>query len=166
MTIRIILDTSIYGKIIEDAIEDKIVEKTNIHKHDLTIYGIRMVRSELRAAPKHSKDRYDLRIALLKLYDALTKGRELQIKPLASNLAILYYKGYRKNGGSVSWNDMKNDMTIVAEATISKLDIVVSDDNRTMLSRPAKKAYYTVNKEHNMITPNFIGYSEFKRKLF
>ena len=92
MTIRIILDTSIYGKIIEDAIEDKIVEKTNIHKHDLTIYGIRMVRSELRAAPKHSKDRYDLRIALLKLYDALTKGRELQIKPLASNLAILYYK--------------------------------------------------------------------------
>lgn len=58
-----------------------------------------------------------------------------------------------------------NDMIIVAEATISKLDIVVSDDNRTMLSNAAKRAYYSVNKEHNLITPNFIGYSEFKRKL-
>ena len=166
MTVRIILDTSIYGKIIEDSIEDKIIEKTDIHKHDLTIYGIKVVRNELRAAPKHSRDRYDLRIALLKLYDALTKDHELQIKPLANNLAILYYKAYRKNGGSVSWNSMKNDMLIVAEATISRLDIVVSDDNRTMLSVPAKKAYYAINKEHNMITPNFIGYNEFKRKLF
>jgi hypothetical protein len=56
-------------------------------------------------------------------------------------------------------------MMIVAEATISKLDIVVSDDNRTMLSEPAKRAYFSVNKEHNLFTPNFIGYSEFKKKL-
>ena len=106
-----------------------------------------------------------MRIALLNLYDALTKSRELEIKPLANKLALLYYKQYRKNGGSVSWKDIMNDMIIVAEATISKLDIVVSDDNRTMLSPPAKKAYYSVNKEHNFITPDFISYSEFKRKL-
>ncbi|MBI4162733.1 MAG: hypothetical protein HY513_03545 [Candidatus Aenigmarchaeota archaeon] len=60
---------------------------------------------------------------------------------------------------------MRNDMLIVAEATISELDIVVSEDNRTMISHPAKKAYYTTNKDHNFITPNFIGYDEFKRKL-
>ncbi len=165
MTLRIILDTSIYGKIIEDSLEDEIVEKANIHKHDLTIYGIRVIRNEIRAAPKHSRDRYDLRTALLKLYDTLIKGRELEIKPLANNLAVLYYKSYRKNGGSVSWKKMFNDMMIVAEATISKLDVVASDDNRTMLSVPAKKAYYEVNKEHNLITPNFIGYNEFKRNL-
>ncbi|MBI2232408.1 MAG: hypothetical protein HYU56_00660 [Candidatus Aenigmarchaeota archaeon] len=165
MTLRIILDTSIYGKIIEDRIEDNLVEKANIHKHDMTIYGIRIIRKEIRDAPKHSKDRYDLRLALIRLYDALTKGRELEIKPLAQTLAVLYYKNYRKNGGSVSWKSIMNDMIIVAEATISKLDIVVSDDNRTMLSNAAKKAYYSVNKEHNLITPNFIGYSEFKRKL-
>ncbi len=165
MTLRIILDTSIYGKIIEDRIEDKLVEKANIHKHDMTIYGIRIIRKEIRDAPKHSKDRYDLRLALIRLYDALTKGRELEIKPLAQTLAVLYYKNYRKNGGSVSWKSIMNDMIIVAEATISKLDIVVSDDNRTMLSNAAKRAYYSVNKEHNLITPNFIGYGEFKRKL-
>lgn len=139
MTLRIILDTSIYGKIIEDRLEDRIIEQTDIHKHDLTIYGIRIIRKEIRAAPKHSKDRYDLRLALLRLYDSLTRGRELKIKPLAHNLAVLYYRSYRKNGGSVSWKGMMNDMIIVAEATISKLDIVVSDDNRTMLSTPSQK---------------------------
>jgi hypothetical protein len=166
MPLRIILDTSIYGKIIEDRLEDEIIEKAVIHKHDMIIYGIRIVRNEIRAAPKHSRDRYDLRLALLRLYDALTEGHELGIKPLANTLASLYYKQYRKNGGSVSWDKMKNDMTIIAEATLSKLDVVVSDDNKTMLVVAAKDAYFTVNKEHNLITPNFIGYSEFKKKLF
>ena len=163
--LRIILDTSIYGKLIEDRLEDEIIEKANVHKHDLIIYGLRVIRNEIRAAPKHSKDRYDLRTALLKLYDALIRDHELEIKPLANTLALLYYRHYRKNGGSVSWKQMMNDMLIVAEATISKLDIIVSDDNRTMLSDPAKAAYLAVNKEHNLLTPNFIGYNEFKRKL-
>ena len=166
MTTRLILDTSIYGKIIEDKLEDEVVDKANLHKHDLIFYGIKIIRDEIRAAPKHSKDRYDLRLALLRLYDTLTKDKRLEIKPLADQLALLYFKTYRKNGGSVSWKNMQNDMIIVAEATISKLDIVVSDDNRTMLSDPAKEAYYSVNKQHNLITPNFIGYTEFKRKLF
>ena len=166
MMLRIILDTSIYGKIIEDNLEDEIIEKANIHKHDMAIYGIKIIRNEIRAAPKHSKDRYDLMLALIRLYDNLTKRHELEIKPLAKTLASLYYKKYRQNGGSVSWKGMENDMLIVAEASISKLDVVVSSDNRTMLSEPAKIAYYSVNKEHSILTPNFIGYDEFKRKLF
>lgn len=166
MTRRIILDTSIYGKIIEDHLEDEMIEKVNLHKHDMIIYGISIIRKEIRAAPKHTKDRYSLRLALLRLYDALIKDHELKITPLAHALALLYYKQYRMRGGSVSWKHMMNDMTIVAEATISKLDIIVSDDNRTMLARPAKDAYFAVNKEHSLITPNFIGYEEFKQKLF
>jgi len=166
MTIRIILDTSIYGKIIDDRLEDEIIEKADIHKHDLTIYGIKIIRAEIKAAPKHSKDRYSLRQTLLNLYDSLVKNHELEINPLAHTLASLYYKSYRQNGGSVSWKQMMNDMLIVAEASISKMDIVVSSDNRTMLSEPAKEAYYSVNKKHSIITPNFIGYEEFKKKLF
>ncbi len=163
--LRIILDTSIYGNLIEDRLEDDIVEKAILHKNDMIIYGLRIIRNEIRAAPKHSADRYDLRLALLKLYDALVKEHELAIKPLANTLALLYYKYYRKNGGSVSWERMMNDMLIVAEATISKLDVIVSDDNRTMLSEPARAAYFYANKEHNLLTPNFIGYGEFKKKL-
>ena len=156
----------IYGKIIDDKLEEKAIEKMDIHKHDLTIYGMKLIRNEIKAAPKHSKNVYNLRFALLKLYDTLIKDHELEIKPLARSLAALYYKSYRQNGGSISWKDMENDMLIVAEATINQLDIVASDDNRTMFSKPAKEAYYSVNKEHNFITPNFISYEEFKRKLF
>lgn len=164
--LRIILDSNIYGKIIEERLEEDIMEKSMIHKQKLIIYGLKIIRKELREAPKHTKDRRSLRLALLNLYDNLTLGHELEIKPLANNLAVLYYKEYRKNGGSVSWKSIKTDMLIVAEATISELDIIVSEDNKTMLSHPAKNAYYSVNKDHNFITPNFIGYGEFKRKLF
>jgi len=166
MTIRIILDTNIYGKIVDDRLEEKAIERIDIHKHDLTVYGIKVIRNEIKAAPKHSKDGYDLRSALLKLYDAIVKDHELQLKPLAYTLASLYYKKYRQNGGSVSWRKIENDMIIVAEATMNRLDIVASEDNKTMLSKAAKNAYYIVNKEHNLITPNFISYSEFKKKLF
>ncbi|MBI5332029.1 MAG: hypothetical protein HZB65_00490 [Candidatus Aenigmarchaeota archaeon] len=166
MTLRIILDTCIYGRIIEDRLEDKIIDRVNMYKHDITIYGIKVIRNEIRAAPKHSRDRYDLRTSLLRLYDNLVKEHIIKLRPLAGNLAALYYKQYVRNGGSVSSKEIINDMIIVAEATIEKLDIVVSDDNRTMLSVHAKEAYYTVNKEHNFLTPNFINYSDFKKKLF
>ena len=58
-----------------------------------------------------------------------------------------------------------NDFLIVAQATISRLDIVVSEDNRTMLSKKSRDVYDKINKEHDLITPNFIGYKEFKNKL-
>ncbi len=165
MAIRLLLDTSIYGKIIEEKAEKQIMELSIIHKRDVLIYGIKLIRKELRDSPKHTKDRHSLRLALLNLYDNLTQNHEIEIKPLANNLAVLYYKEYRKNGGSVSWKSIKNDMIIVAEATISQLDIVASEDNKTMFSNPAKQSYYTINKKHNLITPNFIGYNEFKMKL-
>ena len=163
---RIILDTSIYGKIIEEKLEDQFIEQSMIHKRDLIIYGMKVIRKEIKDAPKHTKDRYRLMFTLLELYDELTKGRTLEVKPLANNLAVLYYKRYKKEGGSVSWTSINNDILIVAQATLSKLDIVVANDNRTMLSEAAKSAYYTINKQNFLITPNFIGYDEFKRKLF
>lgn len=164
--IRVILDSNIYGLLINDGLGEAAIEKINIYKYDLAIYGMREIRKELRDSPKHTKDRYDLQSALLRLYDSLIRYHFLEAKPLAEQLAVLYYEEYVKNKGSLSWKEMKTDMIIVAQATMSRLDIVASHDNRSMLSEAAKSAYYTVNKEHNFITPNFIGYEEFKRKLF
>ncbi|MBI2580162.1 MAG: hypothetical protein HYW27_04645 [Candidatus Aenigmarchaeota archaeon] len=166
MTIRIILDSNIYGLIIDDHLENQIIEKTNIHKNQLIFYGMKEIRKELRASPKHSGDNYNLRFALLHLYDSVTKNHSIEVKPLAKNMALLYYQEYRRNKGALSWREMMPDLLIVAQATLSQIDIVTSHDNRSMMSEAAKKAYYSVNKEHNMITPNFIGYGEFKRKLF
>ncbi len=162
---RFILDTNIYGRIIDDDLERRFIDFINIHKNECLIYGTNIVRKELRNAPTHNKDMYNIRIALLTLYDDITNNHEIIITQLAVKLAKLYYNEYRKRNGAVSWDDIKNDMIIVGQSTISRLDIIVSEDNRTMLSDAAKGAYYSVNKDHFFITPNFIGYKEFKKNI-
>ena len=167
MTLRIILDTNIYGEIIEEGVQEKLRERIIVLKHDLTIYGLKIIRKELReTSPDHVKRGHSLRLALLELYDAFVQNHELTIKPLAKSLADLYFKEYKRNKGVESRSKKMNDFIIVAQATISRLDIVVSEDNKTMLSNKSRNAYDKVNKDHNLITPNFIGYNEFKNKLF
>ena len=58
---------------------------------------------------------------------------------------------------------MFNDFLIVACAAINELDIVVSEDNKTMLSEYAIKTYDTVNSLRYHKTPKFIRYDEFRR---
>ena len=65
-----------------------------------------------------------------------------------------------------SKEDLWKDYMIVACANVSQIDIVVSEDNRTMLSENAIKAYQLVNSMFNKRNPKFIGYLEFKRLLF
>lgn len=57
---------------------------------------------------------------------------------------------------------MINDFIIVACASKNNLDIVVSNDNVTMLTENAIRAYDDVNKIISLKTPKFIDYKEFK----
>lgn len=52
---------------------------------------------------------------------------------------------------------------IVACASINELDIVVSEDNKTMLSEYAIRTYDTVNSLRSHRTPKFIHYEDFRR---
>lgn len=45
---------------------------------------------------------------------------------------------------------------IVAVSTIHRLDIVISQDESSMKSNNALKAYYFVNKKNSFDTPKFI----------
>lgn len=54
------------------------------------------------------------------------------------------------------------DFTIVSCASIYKLDIVISDDQKTLLSKPALKAYKNICLKESMWHPNFWKYSELK----
>ena len=66
---RIIFDTNIYGKIIEDGIQEKLKERLDVLKEELIIYGMRTIRNELRDTAKIKYyDGYNLRIILLQLY--------------------------------------------------------------------------------------------------
>ncbi len=46
-----------------------------------------------------------------------------------------------------------------------QIDVVVSEDNKSMLTENALKAYRIINALEKKKTPNFIGYLEFKRWL-
>lgn len=58
-----------------------------------------------------------------------------------------------------------NDFKIVACATIHNVDVLVSNDNKTMLSTVSKRAYTSVNGIRRLITPDFIDFEGFKKIL-
>ncbi len=166
---RVILDTNIYGFIL-DRDEPDIIEES-IAKSDIVIYGLRLIRKELRDTPKKSTiyDRSrravrNLRNSLLALYDTVAK-KEYDTSGKMRTLAGDYYTAYKEVGGSGKWKELENDFIIIACASIHNLDIVVSDDNKTMLSDEAVKAYRIVNALRKHRLPEFISYSEFRRLL-
>lgn len=162
---RMILDTNIYGRMVERREADEI--KTRLEsKRDIIIYGFDVVRKELRATSKNKIiGKTKLRLAVLGIYDRLTQHRIMSTTTLISKLADDYYETYRQLGGRIHRDDIINDFLIVACASIHELDIVVSADNKSMLSGYAIKSYTIVNKLRNYRLPEFIGYDAFARLL-
>ena len=164
--LRVIFDTNIYGLLIKegkiDLIRKKILKDTNF-----IIYGFQPIRKELRDTPKSGKlGRLSKRNLLLGLYDQLTKGRYLEDSIKINRLALKFYNAYRQFGGIRSWKDTNIDVdfTIVACASFYKLDIVVSDDSKTMLSKAAMKAYKHITLKESMKYPNFWKHSDLRLK--
>ncbi|HLC77039.1 MAG TPA: hypothetical protein VJH04_02435 [archaeon] len=161
---RILLDANIYGEIVIDPDIEKI--KGNIRNAGV-IYGFRVIRSKMR---KTSKSKYvgnhGLRVSLLSLYDEVTKGKEFLITEEMKKIARSYYNAYREFGGSKSLESIIEDFIIIACASVHGIDIVVSEDEKSMLTENAIRAYKLVNEIAKKRTPDFIGYEEFKRRLF
>lgn len=165
---RVMLDTNIYENILkylDDAYLKKLVER----KH-LIIYGNAIIRKELReiSVPKKvtiNKRLRSLRIVLLNLYDILTGNHTYEISQEMLSLAEKYFVAYRASGGIKSKKEILNDFIIVASATIHDIDIVVSEDNKTILAEEALAAYKLVNTLDLKRTPKFIGFKEFTKEL-
>ncbi len=163
---RVLLDTSVYGKLVEEPkVTQLLVKKIPT---EFVVYGSKVIREELRETPKHKRFAgKNKRILLLTLYDTLIRKdhHELKKNKLVETLARDYYKGYRRFGGSVSDKKMVNDLLIISIATIYQLDVIVSDDERTMLSSSAIRAYKRVNKTYGLKNPVFKTYKKFISEL-
>lgn len=159
---RLLADTNIYGELALDKEYELLKNKI---KSTCIVHGFEIVRRELRAVPKNAvlNDR-KLRLALLHIYDEITK-KSYPLTLEIEELCRYYFKEYRAFGGSKSFDKLHNDFCVVACATIHQIDIVVSEDNKSMLVENALKAYDLVNEHNNRKTPRFIGYLEFKRWL-
>jgi len=164
---RVLLDTNIYGKIVAVGDADTLRNEI-LSRKDILIYGFDVVRNELRrisnkfVIEKEAKVWRNLRITLLSLYDSITK-RDIAHSRQVDELAETYYKVYRELGGIASYDKLKNDFKIVAGASLASLDVVVSEDNHTMLGELEVKCYTIVNQIKNLKMPQFIGYQEFRK---
>ena len=162
---RILLDTNIYGLIVIDEDRDKIrnvIEKKRV----LVVYGLPLIRKELRDTPKNIRvGGNNLRSDLLGLYDEVTKNHTLKFINESEKLASYYFNTYKEIGGYASKSEIEKDLIIVACASLNDLDIVISNDNKTMLSEKAVKSYKIVNQIKKVRMPRFLNYEEFKKEI-
>ena len=158
------LDTNIYGVMARDEERSQIVKKIKLSK--LLVYGFRTIRNELRDVPKKTKiSSKSLRIDLLSLYDSIVENHILEFNDKINAISENYYKAYREFGGIKPRNDIISDFIIVSAASLNNLDIVVSNDEKSMLTENAVRAYKLINSVINKRTPKFINYGNFKRML-
>lgn len=162
---KILLDTNIYGKIVVDAEKRLIHERIHSaqESQDYLIYGFAVIRKELRAV-KRVVDGMNLRSDLLKVYDDLVK-KTYPLEQEMEKLAEEYFNTYLNLGGTTPKEKLFNDFLIIACASVKNLNLVVSDDRRTMLGEIAVRAYQEINNQNNFPQPEFISYEEFKNEL-
>lgn len=162
---RIIFDTNVYGLIVNDP-HKEIVRDGIEKKKTVIVYGFPLIRKELRDTPRRIRvEGENLRNYLLRIYDEFTMGHELKFIDDAEELADSYFAVYKEFGGFANKQEIIKDFVIVASASLNSLDIVISNDNKTMLSEKAVKSYNLVNQIKKIRMPRFMNYEEFKKEL-
>ncbi|MBU2589179.1 MAG: hypothetical protein KKA65_04205 [Nanoarchaeota archaeon] len=164
--LRVIFDTNIYGLLIEENNIEKINNSLSKDK-EFIIYGFKPIRKELRQTSKTLKlGKIKQRNLLLCTYDELTKGKTLKFSREIYSLALNFYKKYREYGGIRNWKttNIDVDFIIVACACYYKLDIVISNDTKTMLNPKSLKAYRAIALKEALRVPNFWKYNDLKRR--
>jgi|SRR3989344_597626 len=169
---RLLFDTNIYGLIVEKREKDYFQKM--LSKQDIIICGCSIIRKELRDTPKKEKTLTDigiknLRITLLDLYDAVTKSHDIMIDKKTKALANKYLERFSELTRKTAIGHLTNDFMLVACATINNLDLIVSEDHKTLLSIEAIRTYNFVNGMEGLKLPGVFTYEEFKtliKRLF
>lgn len=160
---RVLLDTNVYGELAIDSAVEKI-RSALATTQNFVFYGMDVIRKELRETPKNERFRgKNLRIILLSMYDGITKEHILKASLKISELADDFYKAYKEFGGLKLKHEIIADFLIVAAATFNGLDVVVSSDEKTMLTENALKAYRLITAVKKNSLPDLIVYEKFRR---
>ena len=151
---NVIFDTNVYGKIIEDKDSERLIEFI-IRKDSFIIHNFKIIRDELRKAPKLA----------LAVYDRLVKTHMNQDTREIDHLADAYHDEYKKMNGVKKKTDIITDFKIVAFASLKNCDLIFSDDEKTMKHPIAKEAYKILNLRKNIRTLTFYNYSGLKKSF-
>ncbi len=148
--LRVMLDTNVY-EFLKLQYLDPLSKLINEKK--ITVYGCRVVRKELRDIPRAAKlNGKSLRNILLGIYDELTQNHDYPLDGIAEGIAEQYWKEYE---GGISKRKLIDDFKIAAISSMHNLDIVVSEDDNSMKSGHAIRAYLKVNNLNGFRTPAF-----------
>ena len=152
--VSVIIDSCTYGNIIKDSkYGEKVVEKI-IKDKTFNVCNFRVIRNELKKAPKQ----------VLEIYDWIVSKKTIIASKKIVDLAEEYYKVYKRNKGGQGKSKILNDFMIVACASIKSCDLVFSDDGKTLKSKNSLKAYKDVNLKEGYRTPTFYSYKDLKKK--
>jgi predicted nucleic acid-binding protein len=163
--LRLLLDTNIFGLIVDDEERAEILEGLKSSK-EILVYAPEIVRKELRATSGKTPEDKRFRIRLLNAFDIIVQDdRILRTTAKIQELAEKYFFVYDALGGKSSRKDIINDFIIVATASVNNLDILSSEDRKTMLESRAIKAYTLVNRVKCIKLPRIISYLEFKKLI-
>ena len=171
-----ILDTNVYGELLIESESSEIIRRIEKDK-SLNIYGVDVIEHELYDVPSDKKIKGRIfKETVLSTYRSLI-DEELILSPIAKYLASDYFKKYSElrksgryykiiDGKELKYNerDLKIDFEIIAVASLKGVDIVVSADKRTMLSKLASETYDAVNKINGLKTPKLVDYFEFRKR--
>ena len=160
---RVLLDANVYGELAIDPALARIKERM-LGGADLVFYGSEVIRKELRDTPKSQRfANRNLRILLLSIYDEITKERALGVSAEISVLADNFYRAYKQFGGLKPKHEIMADFLIIASAVLHGLDVVVSNDEKTMFTENAVKAYRLICTVKEKRVPRMIAYDDFRR---
>ena len=163
---HLLLDTNIYGLLITDRDFHYLHSKLEAFKQtkQFLVYGLDVIRRELKASPRIKIGGVNLQATLLRAYSSFTI-KEYTLEDRFQEVADEYYRTYTSLGGNLPKTELNTDFLIVACASWRGINIVVSEDNATMLSELSIHAYKKVNRQKELHFPEFIGYQKFKTLL-
>ncbi len=160
--LRVLLDTNVYGLIVKE--ESPLGFVSLVKNRPVVVCGSTVIRQELRDISKKAMfGKSKLRSVLLGAYDSLVgEKRNYSSTEIVKTIALECSNYYR---GSFSWKELENDFLIVATASLHTIDIVVSNDEKTMTSSNALAAYRAVNEKFELQTPRFRKFGDFQKML-
>ena len=161
---RLLLDTNIFGLLFADSDFHVLHHLLEEQREELYIYGLNLIRQELKKAPGKVVGGVNVRARLLRAYSSFI-CEEYIVDNRVKDIAEKYFSVYTTFGGGFTKEKLWNDFLIVACASVKDIAIVVSEDNATMLNELAKKSYTETNVKEKLRLPVFIGYKLFKKEL-
>ena len=165
MVLRVIFDTNIFGHLLNEPDAGEIEDKITAEK-EFVVYDYQPIRKELRDTPTTSVVSKRTRILLLAMYDRITGNHHLKDSSKILDLAKMYHEKYKELGGIYGWHtNIRVDFMIVACGSVHGLDLVYSNDNKTLLGDKAQEAYDLVNMKENLRTPKFLKYADLLNKF-